>query len=67
MAVTQLSDGNDDGTTLGQSASDLISFHGATAIAKASLTCLVSTATMVSMNLHINDILKALRDKGLIG
>ena len=29
MAVRHLSDGTDDGTTLGQSASDKISFYGA--------------------------------------
>lgn len=67
MAIKHLSDLNPDGTVMGQSSADLIAFHGATPIAKASLTCLASTATMVSMNLHINDIILALRNKGLIG
>jgi hypothetical protein len=34
MAVKQLSDGNPDGTTLGQSATDLIAFYGATPLAR---------------------------------
>lgn len=36
MPVRQLSDGNDDGTTLGQSASDKISFYGAAAVVQQS-------------------------------
>lgn len=38
MAVKQLSDGNPDGTTLGQSATDLIALHGATPIAQMAVT-----------------------------
>lgn len=34
MATRQLSDGNDDGTTLGQSTTDLIAFFGATPVVK---------------------------------
>jgi len=34
MAARQLSDGNPDGTTLGQDASDKISFYGATTVAR---------------------------------
>lgn len=34
MPVKQLSDGNPDGTTVGQSATDLISFYGATPLAR---------------------------------
>jgi hypothetical protein len=36
MPVRQLSDGNPDGTVLGQSASDLIAFYNATPIAQRS-------------------------------
>lgn len=67
MAIKHLSDLNPDGTVLGQSSADLVAFHGATPIAKASLTCLVSTATMVSMNLWLNDLVLFLRNKGLAG
>lgn len=38
MAVRQLSDGNDDGTVLGQSATDKIGFHGATPVVQAANT-----------------------------
>ena len=38
MAVKQLSDGNSDGTVLGQSATDKISFFGATATAQIAAT-----------------------------
>lgn len=38
MAVEQLSKGNDDGTCLGQSASDKISFYNATPVVQTALT-----------------------------
>ena len=45
-AVKQLSDGNSQGTVLGQSATDKISFYNATPLAKASLaaTSVINTA-----------------------
>jgi len=36
MSVNHLSDGSDDGTVLGQSASDKVGFHGATPVAQRS-------------------------------
>jgi len=36
MAVDQLSKGNPDGTTLGQSATDKVGFHGSTPVAQRS-------------------------------
>ena len=38
MAVVHLSNGNDDGTVLGQSASDKISLYGVTPIVQATAT-----------------------------
>ena len=38
MAVEQLSKGNDDGTCLGQSASDKISMYGVTPVVQAAIT-----------------------------
>lgn len=38
MAVRQLSNGSADGTSLGQSAADLVGFHGATPIAQMTVT-----------------------------
>lgn len=43
MAAKQLSDGNPDGTSLGQSASDKISFYGVTAVAQQSVTAIGTT------------------------
>jgi len=45
-AVKQLSDGNSQGTCLGQSATDLISFYGATPVARLAGGLAVSTLTM---------------------
>lgn len=49
MAIgKQLSDNNPDGTSLGQSASDLISLYGATPIAQRSSTVLASSLLSAS-------------------
>jgi hypothetical protein len=49
MAIgKQLSDGNPDGTSLGQSASDVISLYGATPIAQRSSTVLASSLLSAS-------------------
>lgn len=45
MSVDQLSKGNDDGTCLGQSASDKISFYGATPVVQAAVTAAGTDAT----------------------
>lgn len=65
MAVKQLSDGGPDGTTLGQSATDLIAFHGATPSDQAAAITLTS-GSLGDTNTAINAILTALREKGLI-
>lgn len=44
MATRQLSDANGDGTVLGQSATDLISFHGATPSDQRAFTASISNA-----------------------
>jgi len=66
MANKQLSDGGPDGTTMGQSASDLIAFHGATPSNKATIATLTS-GTLGDANAKINAILDALIEKGLVG
>ena len=44
MAIgKQLSDGNPDGTSLGQSSTDLISFYGETAVVQPSVTGIATT------------------------
>jgi hypothetical protein len=46
MAATQLSSGNEDGTILGQSSSDLIGFYGATPVDRpAALTAQLTSIT----------------------
>ena len=45
MAVRHLSDGNDDGTVIGQSATDKISFHNATPIVQRSGAAEAAVAT----------------------
>lgn len=81
MASRQLSDGNTDGQIFGQSAADLIGFHGTTGTAQVALSAtaaLVTTAATTgaatygftsaqanSMILLINALRAALVTKGL--
>lgn len=65
MAVRQLSDGNDDGTVLGQSASDKIGFYGlATPIVQpsgASQAAVTNTTTTTSTTTALTTDLDAVR------
>ena len=69
MAIKQLSDGGSDGAVLGQSATDKVAFHGATAIAKAAIT--VSAAILTNHTTTANifpafvELREALIAKGL--
>ena len=47
MAAKQLSDGGPDGTVLGQSASDLIGFHGTAGTAQVALSATAALPTTV--------------------
>jgi hypothetical protein len=57
MTIQQLSDGNPDGNTLGQSTTDKISFYGVTPIAQRSLaaqaTSLVGTASSTAVDTNL--------------
>lgn len=64
MPVIQLSNGDTDGTVLGQSATDLVGFHGATPVARAAAIANATDAATVITQL--NALLAALRTKGLI-
>ena len=68
MAIgKQLSDGNPDGTSLGQSASDKISFYGATPVDQgAAVTALTTTPTATDIATAVNAIISRLQDVGLI-
>lgn len=62
----QLSDGNDAGTILGQSAADLISFHGQAPCDQAGAITLATGATFASIVTCVQSVLTALREKGFI-
>jgi hypothetical protein len=63
----QLSDGNPDGTSLGQSSSDLISFYGETPVDQgAAVTPLTTTPTATDIATAVNAIISRLQDVGLI-
>lgn len=62
----QLSDNNSDGTVLGQSATDLVGFHGATASDQYTTISLATNATAGTVRTAVRAILSALTEKGLI-
>lgn len=63
----QLSDLNPDGTSLGQSSSDKISFYGATPVSKgAAVTTLATTPTATDIAVAVNAIISRLQTVGLI-
>lgn len=64
MTIRQLSDANTDGTVLGQSSTDKISFYNATPIVRpAAIADATDAATVIT---RANAILAALRNLGLI-
>lgn len=80
MPVNQLSDKGPDGTTLGQSSADLISFYGTTAVSQrtstdlsASIATVASSASFASgqaaglnsVILAVNEIRTTLKNLGL--
>lgn len=67
MAVQELSQGGPDGARLGQSASDLVGFHGATPVAQVAITCIGGTCVVASTNAKLNLLIGTLRTKGVIG
>ena len=64
--LKELSDKGSDGTRLGQSAADLISFHGSTPIAQGSIASIATAATSGSIAVTLIALLTALASKGLI-
>lgn len=71
MAANQLSDGNPEGTSIGQNASDLVGFHGRTPVVKA--TCTLSAALTAATTTPANiaaafaELYAALSNKGIVG
>lgn len=65
MAIEHISKGNDDGTTFGQSATDLISFFNATPVVQQVMTCAGATCVVATAITKLNTIIKGLRAYGL--
>lgn len=78
--VKQLSDGNPDGTVLGQSSTDLIAFHGSaptdqyTTVAAVSTSVLTTgllgfntTAQANALIAAVNSLIAMAKEKGLMG
>ena len=64
MAVREISDGNDDGQRLGQSATDKVGFFGATPVDQpASVADATDAATAIT---QINAIIDRLEELGLL-
>jgi len=64
--ITQLSDGNVNGTSLGQSTTDKISFYGETPVVQAgAITALVTTPTATDIATAVNSIITALQNIGI--
>lgn len=62
----RVDDGNPDGALLGGASTDLVAFHGATPIARATIATMTASATASAATHYINLILSALVAKGLI-
>lgn len=65
MGIKELSDKGPDGSRLGQSASDLISFHGATPVDQYVLVTNTS-GTLGNTNAAVSAIIALLQEKGLM-
>lgn len=66
MALKELSDGGPEGTRLGQSATDLVGFHGATPSDQRAVLTLATAATIGTVKTAVQEIIAALKEKGLM-
>lgn len=66
MTLEYVGDGNEDGTSFGQSG-EKISFFGATPSIKVTLTSLASSATIATTTASLKELTDELVSKGLIG
>lgn len=64
MGVKQLSDGGPDGTKLGQNASDLVGFYGATPVDQPALV--VDATDAATAITSLNSVIDALVELGLM-
>lgn len=65
MGVKELSDKGPDGTRLGQSAADLVSFHGATPSVQFAVVTNAS-GTLGNTNAALTAVISCLQSKGLM-
>ena len=65
MTKQELSDGNPDGTSLGQATSDLVSFHGKDPVDIGTIVTLTSSTLGVT-NVAVAAIIALLKEKGLM-
>jgi hypothetical protein len=66
MSIKQLSDGNPLGTRLGQSATDLIGFHGASPSDQRAVLSLATAATIATIRTAVQEVIALLKEKGLM-
>ena len=64
MPARQISDGNDDGQVLGQSATDKVGFHGATPVVRG--TAIADATDAATALSRVNLVIAQLRLNGLI-
>lgn len=63
--VTEVSTGSPDGTRMGQSATDLVGFHGASPSDQRAAQTLASAATIATTTAAVQEIIALLAEKGL--
>ncbi len=66
MAKKELSDGGPDGTSLGQSSTDLISFHGVPVVAQGAVVTLETTVSASVIASRVITLISRLVAKGII-
>ena len=68
--ITLIGNGNPDGCTIGQTAAELVSFHGVTPVAQAAVIAGVATTgattELAAVETAVNAILVAMKAKGLV-
>lgn len=66
MALKELSDKGPDGTRLGQSATDLVGFHGATPSDQRGVLTVATAATIATIRTAVIEVINLLKEKGLM-
>ena len=66
MPSTQVSDGNSDGTTVGQSTTDMVSLYGVTPVVQATaITAVNGSSTIGDMTTAITSLIAAAKAFGI--